>query len=54
VSARSFTSPERHTRQPNDQQNCGHYPKKMAVNPIPAKISTSRRTSKITMDVIFL
>jgi hypothetical protein len=33
VSARPFTSAERHTREPNDQQNCGHDPEEMGSEP---------------------
>jgi len=29
VPARPFTSAERHTREPTDQQNCGHNPKEV-------------------------
>jgi hypothetical protein len=33
MSARPRTSAERHTREPKDQQNCGHYPKEMGGKP---------------------
>jgi hypothetical protein len=51
VSARPFTSAERHPREPKDQQYCGHNPKEMGGEPDPRKKQDEQRTIKMTIDV---
>jgi len=51
VSARPFTSAERHTREPKDQQNYGHNPKEMGGEPDPRKKQHEQKYQQDNHDV---
>jgi hypothetical protein len=53
VSSRPFTSAERHTREPKDQQNCGHNPKKMGCEPDSRKKQHKQKYQQDNHDVSY-
>jgi len=53
VSARPFTSAERHTGEPKNQQNCGHNPKEMGGEANSRKKQHEQKYQQDNHDFIF-